>query len=170
MIDSTYLRGERVTVMSHPSIMMYRDAVLAVGKYHPIKTSEDVDLFLRLAEYGRIANIPEVLLKYRYHETNVSNAASFHKTLDWEYWEIIRDAHRRRNLPELSMPPEAVRRSPEAETPPPETQQNNTEIWAWWALGSGYVRTARKHARRVLASAPFSPRSWRLMYCAIRGY
>ena len=32
---------------------------------------EDIDLWLRLAERGRLANLPDVLLRYRLHEESV---------------------------------------------------------------------------------------------------
>ena len=56
----------------HPSIMMRRDAVVAVGGYRNLSIAEEVDLFLRLAEHGQIARLPEFLLKYRIHSTNYS--------------------------------------------------------------------------------------------------
>ena len=147
VIDSTYLRGEHVTVMSHPSIMMYRDAVLAVGKYHPIKTSEDVDLFLRLAEYGRIANIPRSSSSTATTKPTSRTPRRFTRRLTGSTGRssamrigggifLSCRCRRRRSG-----------RSPEAETPPPETQQNNTEIWAWCGLRG----TGPGHARRVLA-------------------
>jgi hypothetical protein len=148
--------------MCHPAIMMRREAVLAIGKYRPFEVIEDIDLFLRLAEYGRIANRPEVLLQYRTHANNISKAASYHEAIRRVYGEIVRDARRRRNLPEVPIPPPP-------EPGPPETRRAELEKWAWWALGSGQVRSARKYVRRLLAAAPFSPRSWRVAYCAARG-
>ena len=161
-LDACFLQCERNTPISHPALMMRRDAVLAVGKYRPFDAIEDIDLFLRLSEYGRVSNLPQILLKYRIHASNISKAPSYHKTIDRVYGEIVRDARRRRNLPEIPAMPE----SPRVETSLLAERTN----WVWWALGSGHVRTARKHARWVLANAPFSFRSWKLMYCSLRGY
>jgi GT2 family glycosyltransferase len=164
-LDAIFLRGERSTEISHPAIIMRRDAVLAVGKYRPFEVIEDVDLFLRLAERGRIANLPEVLLQYRIHASNISKAKSYHQAIDRVWPEITRDARRRRNLPELADPPAAP--------VPPRTDQTpveEREKWAWWALGAGHLVTARKHAHWVLSRAPLSPRSWKLMYCVMRGH
>ena len=149
-------------VLCHPSVMMRRNAVLAVGKYRPSRM-DDIDLFLRLGECGRIANLSEALLKYRLHPHNSSNSADFHAGLHRDFWELIRDARRRRDLPELPIPPDPG-------PGPAETRRAELEKWAWWALGSGHVRSARKHARRLLAAAPFSPRSWRVAYCVARGH
>lgn len=52
----------------HSSVMMRRDAVLAVGGYttDPARQPpEDYELWSRLARYGRVANLPERLLVYR---------------------------------------------------------------------------------------------------------
>ena len=59
----------------HPTVAMSRRAVLAVGGYRAdYPHVEDLDLFLRLGEIGRLANLPEVLLDYRNHFTNVSHS------------------------------------------------------------------------------------------------
>ena len=52
----------------HPTAMMRREVVMAVGGYREeMKQSEDHDLWLRLGERGRLANVEEVLLLYRIH-------------------------------------------------------------------------------------------------------
>jgi glycosyltransferase involved in cell wall biosynthesis len=167
VIDSSYLRGEPVTAVSHPSVMMRRDAVLAVGKYRPF-VIEDIDLFLRLAEHGRIANLPEPLLQYRIHPGNISKSETFRDKLDLAYAEIIRDARQRRNLPELGKL--AVEPAPMERPRIDPSPTDEHAAWAWWALGSGHLSSARKHARWVLARAPLSLRSWKLAYCTLRGY
>jgi glycosyltransferase involved in cell wall biosynthesis len=164
-LDAVFLRGEMSTEISHPAIMMRRDDVLAVGKYREFPVIEDVDLFLRLAERGRIANLPEVLLLYRIHAENISKAPSYHDAIEWAYVQIVRDARRRRGLPEAG-DPTAVSGRPRVEPGPARER----EKWAWWALGAGHLATARKHARWVLAREPLSPRSWKLMYCVLRGH
>ena len=59
----------------HPTVMMRRAAVFAAGGYtHEYRHVEDLDLFLRLAEVGELANLPEVLLEYRVHMRSVSHA------------------------------------------------------------------------------------------------
>ena len=40
----------------------------------------------------------------------------------------------------------------------------------WAALMKKDVTAARRHARETLRRAKWSPQSWRLMYCALRGY
>jgi glycosyltransferase involved in cell wall biosynthesis len=167
-IDTCYLGGNVITAICHPAFMMRRDAVLAVGKYRLFEVSEDIDLVLRLAEYGRIANVPDVLLQYRMHARNISKAASYLNTVDRVYGEIVRDARRRRDLPEAGDP--RVGRAVPGRARVDPTPTEDREMWAWWALSSGHLKTARKHARWVLTQAPLSLRTWKLMYCVIRGH
>lgn len=62
----------------HPSVVMRRDAVRAVGGYHhAYKHCEDYDLWLRISEHVRMANLPDRLLLYRQSETQVSNRHAY---------------------------------------------------------------------------------------------
>ncbi|QEH36390.1 Putative glycosyltransferase EpsE [Aquisphaera giovannonii] len=57
----------------HPGVMMRTSAVVEAGGYRPeFEPVEDLDLYLRLAERGRLANLPGVLLEYRQHFTSVN--------------------------------------------------------------------------------------------------
>ena len=60
--------------LCHPSVMMRRDVLKAAGGYRPAyRHCEDYDLWLRLAEQTRIANLPERLHLYRYSPSQVSH-------------------------------------------------------------------------------------------------
>jgi glycosyltransferase involved in cell wall biosynthesis len=151
----------------HPSVMMRRDAVLAVGKYRDFAIAEDVDLFLRLAELGRLERLPQFLINYRIHGENYSFDADKREISYRALCTMIPDACRRRNLPLVPLP--ALSELPAVSEPEMQPIKRDG-VHGWIALGSGHARTARKYARRVVARAPFSIESWRLMYCAIRGY
>lgn len=52
--------------VAHPTFMMRREAVEAVGGYRDLDWPEDYDLLIRLWEAGmRFAKVPEVLLRWR---------------------------------------------------------------------------------------------------------
>jgi GT2 family glycosyltransferase len=58
------------TAFCHPAVLFRRAAVLAVGNYR--QTTEDYDLWLRLAGGHRLRNLPEALVAYRFHNRSVS--------------------------------------------------------------------------------------------------
>ena len=60
--------------LAHPTVMLRRDAVLAVGGYRPQSYVEDYDLWLRLADRVDLANLPAALLDYRLHDGQFSSA------------------------------------------------------------------------------------------------
>lgn len=65
---------EKGPLLCHPSVMMRRDVVRAVGGYHAaFKHCEDYDLWLRLAEHTKLCSLPERLIRYRHSEGQVSS-------------------------------------------------------------------------------------------------
>jgi hypothetical protein len=57
----------------HPAVMARADVLRSVGGYRGnARHAEDYDLWLRVAEVGEIANLPDVLLSYRLHPQAIS--------------------------------------------------------------------------------------------------
>ena len=57
----------------HPAVMMRTDAYAAVGGYRKVMVdAEDYDLWLQIADGNQLANLPDVVLKYRRHAAQVS--------------------------------------------------------------------------------------------------
>jgi glycosyltransferase involved in cell wall biosynthesis len=55
----------------HPSVCFRRESFDALGGYDTqYRYAQDYDLFLRMSENGFVANIPEVLVKYRFYTGN----------------------------------------------------------------------------------------------------
>jgi glycosyltransferase involved in cell wall biosynthesis len=157
-IDALHLTGIE-SRLCHPSVMLRRDAVINIGMYREEYCySEDLDLFLRLAEVGRLVNLPEVLLEYRHHVRSVCYTRPD---------EVRRFARLAAN--------EAQLRRGIAGTPvtsqklEPETPAQVHRKWAWWALMAGNLKTARKHALVALTIDPFNIESLRVTACALRG-
>jgi len=70
--------------INHPSAMMRREAVLQVGGYDAtLYPAEDLDLWLRLGEIGKLANLPETVLKYRQHANSVSEKRQTEQLQHW---------------------------------------------------------------------------------------
>jgi glycosyltransferase involved in cell wall biosynthesis len=59
--------------LAHPAVMMRRDVIREAGGYRPqFQYAEDYDLWLRVGERWAIANLPELVLRYRNHSQKVS--------------------------------------------------------------------------------------------------
>lgn len=52
--------------------MFRRTVYQSVGGYKDIMPVEDLEYWIRIVKSKRLANIPEILLKYRIHGTNVT--------------------------------------------------------------------------------------------------
>lgn len=60
---------------AHPAVMYRRDAVLAVGGYRiEFSAAQDQHLWWSLARFGILANIPDVLLRYRNWNNSISGS------------------------------------------------------------------------------------------------
>jgi glycosyltransferase involved in cell wall biosynthesis len=159
-IDAELLRG-RGTALVHPSVALRRAAVLSVGNYRTeCPWAEDLDLFLRLAERGRLANLPDALLEYRQHPrtVNATRAVEQRRSVNC----VLREARERRGLPRCDEPA-----LPGVAQPP--ALLDHWTRWARAAIGGGHRATARHYAWRVLRSAPLALASWRLALRAALG-
>jgi glycosyltransferase involved in cell wall biosynthesis len=154
-IETYHLRGD--SAIHHPSVMFRAEAVRELGGYRDFVTCQDFDLWLRLGEVGRLANLPERLITKRLFPGSIVAT-----TLDERQAvlaQIMADAWRRRNLPG----------SPPRPRQPIADHGDLFRQWGWMALKSGQVATSRRHARRALRAQPFHRESWLLMACALRG-
>jgi len=85
--------------IANPSILMRRTAIEKVGGYRkPMQTAEDFDLWLRVADIGDLANLPEVLLRYRVHPNQVSAAQRLTQSFAAEFAFISSEERRRGNV------------------------------------------------------------------------
>lgn len=159
-IDAELMQGKG-GAMIHPSVMMRRDAVIAAGKYrHEYNTLEDLDLFLRLAERGELANLADTLLNYRQHLQSIVRTKQDEQNSKRR--KLMEETYTRRG-----------RGKPDESTynrPVPTRGVAQLREWAWFALKNGKLPIARKHARAALKMSPLSMDSWRLMYCSLRGH
>ena len=158
-IEAELLEGRGGSLV-HPAAMFRREALLAVGNYRPeCEPAEDLDLYLRLAEKGRLANLSEPLLEHRLHVRKVSAQRAGEQRQ--RALAIVRDARLRRGLP-IGTP----------QLPPVDEQLAAVDYWHYWArsaVRSGYRQTARRYALSVLARRPWQPRSWKLLLRVLLG-
>jgi len=158
-IEAAFLRGNGLA-MCHPAVMMRKSAVLAAGGYATqYQWVEDLDLFLRLARNGRLANMPDVLLRYRQHFGSVNK----HKAQLQEQIKerLLTEAHRIRGRTDFS--------TSEIELAPQLQPMQQLQIWAGAALRQGKCGVARRHAFAAIRHEPFRYDAWWLAYRCLRG-
>lgn len=152
-IDQANLKGH--ASIWNPTAMMRKSAVMGVGCYREqYKHAEDLDLWLRLAEIGKLQNIPDVVLLYRLHATSISESKGDAQRADGklacaEAWRVrgITGKYEASDLwrpTDLSMHQYALQ-------------------YGWMAWAHGYRSTWRNYAREALLLRPFSLDTWKLI-------
>lgn len=139
-------------VIIHPAAMFRRDAIERVGRYREsAQWIEDLDLYLRLAEIGRLSNLPEVLFHYRFHEQSVNftrNQGRHERKLN-----ILVEAHVARDLP-----------FDRTAFPPPDFKSaistNDLRDFAVTSLSYGKNGRPWHYAFRALLAEPTAKASW----------
>lgn len=160
-IERELLRGSGWN-LPQPAAMFRREAFERVGRYREqFSNSEDLDLFLRLALVGRLANLPEPLVAWRRHLQSVNHARGASQAAMKR--DIISDALRARGIPV----PADLEQNLAYTQPLPAWKQ--LCIWGWKALSGGNARVARLHAWDAIRHRPTSGEAWKLAMCAVRG-
>jgi len=149
------LRRSSCEIVNCSSVMRL-DAARAVSGYREGVLGEDIDLFLRLAERGRLANVPEHVLRVRKHSGSL--------TAQWSSDEVDRDRRER-----------AVAAGARADDHAPWRREPTGEARDLARMGlaihARFDATARKYRRRLLAGARRRPLLLaRLASRALRSY
>jgi glycosyltransferase involved in cell wall biosynthesis len=157
-IEARLLRA--VGAIGHPAAIIRRQALVEVGGYRePYYGSEDHDLWLRLAERGQLANLPDALLKCRVHTENFTFKNEERGQLAAR--AALEDAYRRRGLP---CPADLFN-----SLPSPQSGIDRMRAWARSALYAGHYATGRKHALALFHERPCELDSWVLLLHALLG-
>ncbi len=159
-IDAELMQGRGGSVR-HPAAVIRRESFDQVGGYSgDYPHAEDLALFLRLAEIGRVANLDGgPVLLYRQHPASINRTkvAEQHASIG----EAVAAARARRNLP----PDDAWHYA----GPTPPSADEALTLWGWRALKQGHPAAAKKHALTLIRRNPFKPTGYRLLRSAWRG-
>lgn len=141
--------------------MLRRDAFLEVGGFNPAYArAEELDLFLRMAERGRLANLPDTLYIVRHHLQSMSRSETLQTLRDLKY-TILRETCERRGID-----PESI----EMAHPGGVLETYQVHIgWSSRALASGYRRTALRHALLAVGRGPLRRGAWGVLLGAVCG-
>lgn len=73
------------SMISHPMVMMRRDAYERAGGYIPIRKSQDMLFWSRIAKQGKFYNIPTPLGKYRILSNSLGHACNPYAPIFWVF-------------------------------------------------------------------------------------
>lgn len=159
-IDNAHMLGNGGAI-THPSSMIRRSAIDEVGGYREkCNLAEDLDLFLRLAERGQLANLPDVLLQWRMHLASTGTTKRVAQRAAAA--TAVREAHERRGI--------AFQNLTSLQVKPASEVHQIMRMWAWWALEAGNLSTARKYAWASFRQGPLDREQFRLLACTARGH
>ena len=157
-IQNLALKGH--TPINHPCAMMRRSAVLQVGAYDThLNPCEDLDLWLRLGEVGKLANLKEMVLKYRLHPNSVSEKQG--ELQNQKAREACQRAWQRRKMNGTFEASELWR--PGRDRP---SRHRFMLRYGWWAFNSGQRQTALLYGYRAIQVLPWQGEGWRLLASA----
>jgi glycosyltransferase involved in cell wall biosynthesis len=144
-----------------PCAMMRRSAVQQVGGYDDTMTqAEDLDLWLKLGEVGKLGNLPDVLVQYRLHANSVSEqdcALQRQKALI-----ACQRAWQRRGI-------QARFEATEPWRPGKDRQSQHRFMlqYGWWAFNSKQRQTAIIYSLKAIWALPWQLQGWKLLSCTL---
>ncbi len=149
------------TTICHPCAMFRRAAIETVGYYEPdLMPTEDLDLWLRLGEVGKLANLNEPILQYRFHSGSVSERKQALQRQKAK--ECCERAWKRRGI-EGTFTASALWR-------PSDDRHSRHQFmlqYGWWAFNSGQRQTAMIYGLKAIQALPFKEEGWKLLICAL---
>jgi glycosyltransferase involved in cell wall biosynthesis len=160
---------EREMACYFGSTLMRRELVVRAGGFrHPFAICEDFDLCLRMADLGRVGNLPDVVFYYRQHMASTCNSGRGRFDAYVKLVQALARERRGGGSDRLQRGEPVIVEFDDL----PSEHKNRVEThsrWAWWALRAGHVKTARKYALQTMRDAPLNKESWKLFACALRG-
>jgi len=157
-VQAELLKGHGA--ITHACGLMRREELIAAGSYdETFDVAEDLDMWLRLGERGKLENLPQVLVQYRIHNSSVSE-------------QRCRDQREyARRACELAWKRRGISGTFEAE----HLWRAGTNDGAkyefllrhgWWAFNSAQRSTALLYGVKAISVRPLRPDGWRLFVCA----
>ncbi|QQE12448.1 glycosyltransferase family 2 protein [Planctomycetota bacterium] len=159
-IDTALLSGDG-SALSQPTMLIRTEAFKSInGWSDQFNFVEDLDMQLRLAEVGKLANIAEPLFTYRRHMD--SFCFRNYQTMTTQIADIINAAYKRRGIND-TVSLEQVRPDLKEKHNPAEIYRN----WACHAIHNHNRKIAYKHAFNAIRKEPFNIKSWQVAYWSL---
>jgi glycosyltransferase involved in cell wall biosynthesis len=158
-IQDRHLRG--LTTICHPCVMARRQSLSSIGGYdesYPV--AQDLDLYLRIGETGKVANLPAILMKYRYHSDSTSDTR---RELQLECMRNATErAWKRRGITGTFELPGHWRPGND-----PESLYGFALTMGHRAYCAGRRRTAVVYSLKAVVRRPLRKLGWHLLFCAL---
>jgi hypothetical protein len=141
--------------------MMRREALVGVGGYDArYSLAEDLDVSLRLGDVGKLANLGELIYKYRLHSNSLSEQAglSQHEAAR----AACERAWQRRGICGEFKAGATWRPGPDR-----RSRYQYMLMYGWWAWTSKQRRTAAIYALRAIRQQPVARGGWGLLARAL---
>jgi glycosyltransferase involved in cell wall biosynthesis len=153
-IDATHIAGLAGQLV-HPTSMMRLDAVRRIGGFNEQWAyAQDYDLWLRLAEIGRLSNLRETVLNYRLHFSSVT--FTMRRSQCESVAGIAKSARARRGLPPLV--PSLDLQSGEGRVG--ATARDSRERWYRMAIWGQEFSTATRIVCQLIQERPLCVSPW----------
>lgn len=76
--------SRRRNPFNHSTVMFKKESILSVGNYSPMRTNQDVDLWVRALNQGLVGtNIPEALVNFRF------DSKTYQRRKDWKNVKLM---------------------------------------------------------------------------------
>jgi glycosyltransferase involved in cell wall biosynthesis len=146
----------------HPTAMIRHEALKKINGYdEQFKTAQDLDLWLRLGEVGKLANVATNVLKFRLHESSVSETKRVEQRRSARL--ACERAWQRRGISDgVFEADEPWRPGKDA-----ESRMKFALQYGWWAFKSGQRRTALHYGMRAIRARPLRSEGWKLLASAV---
>jgi glycosyltransferase involved in cell wall biosynthesis len=157
-IQAQVLKGHGA--ICHPAAMIRASALRQIGGYcEDFKTAQDIDLWLRVGEVGKLANLPTPVLKFRLHESSVSESKRHEQRQSAK--TACERAWKRRGIDGKYEADEPWRPGKDR-----ASRHKYALQYGWWAFNAGENATARHYAWRAIKALPAKAGGWKLLAVA----
>ncbi|MBN47224.1 MULTISPECIES: glycosyltransferase [unclassified Methylophaga] len=159
-IDNEHMKGKGGAIM-HSSVMIRKESLMKISGYKKeYNQAADFDMFLRLAEIGKLENISEVCFLHRVHPDSAGNSARAQQQSN--AFKAVFAACERRNIvkPKLTSKPNLK-----------SITENDMYLkWAWWAFNGKNFSTSMKYAMKVLFKRGYSIEAIKIIILSFLNY
>jgi glycosyltransferase involved in cell wall biosynthesis len=148
------------TAINHPSALIRRAALLQVGGYDAsLFPAEDLDLWLKLGEIGKLANLSNTVIKYRQHSRSISEIKQLEQTQHRQ--KACEQAWQRRGIKGQFEVGEPWR--------PVDSLSRHRYMlrYGWWFFNTGQRYAAVVYGLKAIQAVPSAPEGWKLLACAL---